>query len=167
MVTIQDYEESTPTQQEGTQVKKTGSYLARGTAEEGTGVHIQLFDGRFDTGYKITSFVVWAVSVQDVYDQRCIGKVATSENVSTAAATFMNAKDDREIAWAGQDGSSIEGLSLGGPGLIDPNNLIIEDAWVFVRSNQNEPVNYLIEFEKYQFDSFIGAMNIAREASLE
>jgi len=141
-------------------MKKIGEYTARGIGEEGVAIPIPLFDGRFDTGYKITSFSVFAQSVQDTYDNRVAGKLGISDSLNTDAATFMNAQDNREIAWAGQNDGSIDGISMS-PGIIDPENFVVEDLYVYFRSNQNEPVCYIITMDKYETTEWKGALAMA------
>jgi len=143
-------------------MKKIGEYTARGMGAETDGaIKISLFDGRFDTGYKVTGFSVFSQSVQDTYDNRCAGKLCTSSNCETAAATFMNLGDNREIAWAGQNDGSIDAIVMA-EGIIDPENFIVEDLWIYLRSNQNENVNYIITMEKYDTTEWQGALTLAR-----
>ena len=40
-------------------MKKIGEYTVRGQISDGIVEKIILFDGRFDTGYRVTSFVVF------------------------------------------------------------------------------------------------------------
>lgn len=149
--------------------KYIGSFTARGKGDEtqdtGTPIRIRLFDGKFDTAFKITRFEVWAESIQDTYDQRVSGKLATSPNCSTLAATFMDAADSREIAWAGQGDGSIDEM---GPvvHIIDRENLVVEDLWVYLRTNQEtgeERVNYYIEMDKYDITESLGALSMAKD----
>ncbi len=152
-------------------MKKIGTYTARGQGIESDGVgapiRIPLFDGRFDTGYRITSFQVWTQSVQDTYDQRAAGKLGTTDDMSTAAATFMNAGDQREIAWAGQGDGSIDEM---GPvtSIIDPDNMVVEDLFVYLRINQEaggEELNYIITLDKYDITDWQGALCMVRNKS--
>ena len=143
-------------------MKKVGTYTTRGQGLEADGaMKISLFDGRFDTGYRITAFTVFPQSVQDAYDHRCAGKLGTSDNLETASATFMNLQDNREIAWAGIASGSIDSVVLR-DGIVDPDNFVVEDLYVYFRSNQNEPVNYMITMDKYETNDWKGALTLAR-----
>ncbi len=152
-------------------MKKIGTYTVRGRGAEsdtdGGPIRIPLFDGRFDTGYRITSFQVWMQSVQDTYDQRAAAKLATTGDLSMAAATFNNAADQREIAWAGQGDGSIDEM---GPvtSIIDPENMVVEDLYVYIRTNQEaqgEELNYIITMDKYDITDWEGVMCMVRNKS--
>ena len=143
-------------------MKKIGEYTTRGTGLEADGaIKIALFDGRFDTGYRITAFTVFPQSVQDAYDHRCAGKLGTSDNLQTASATFMNLDDNREIGWAGIGSGAIDSVELR-DGIVDPDNFVVEDLYIYIRSNQNENVNYMITMEKYEVTDWKGALTLAK-----
>ena len=48
--------------------------------------------------------------------------------------------------------------------LIDPNNLIIEDLYVYARGN-DVGINYMITMEKYHFSEWRGALAMAVDAA--
>ena len=152
-------------------MKKIGTYTVRGSgfeSDDGDGpIRIPLFDGRFDTGYRVTSFQVWTSSVQDTYDQRACGKLGTTGDLSQAAATFFNGAEQREIAWAGQGDGSIDEM---GPvvNIVDPDNMVVEDLYVYFRVNQQtgeEKLNYIITMDKYDITDWQGAMCMVRNKS--
>ena len=149
-------------------MKKIGTYTVRGSgfeSDDGQGpIKIPLFDGKFSTGYRVTSFQVWASSIADTYDQRLGAKLGTVGTLSQAASDFMNAGDQREIAWAGQGDGSIDEM---GPvtSIIDPDNMIVEDLYVYLRANQQtgvEKVNYIITMDKYDITDWQGALCMVR-----
>jgi len=146
-------------------MKKIGTYTVRGQGLEADGaIKIHLFDGRFDTGYRITKFTVWPQSVQDAYDHRACGKLGTTDDLETAAATFMNAQDNREIGWCGTGAGAIDSIIIE-DGLIDPDNMVVEDLYVYFRSNQNELTNYMITMDKYDITDWQGALALVRNNS--
>tara|TARA_R110000751_G_scaffold25329_1_gene68876 strand:+ start:580 stop:1026 length:447 start_codon:yes stop_codon:yes gene_type:complete len=145
-------------------MKKIGTYTVRGSGLEGSAIKVQLFDGRFDTAYKVTKFTIWPVSVQDAYDHRAVGKLGTTDDLQTASATFMNADDNREIAWCGIANGAIESVIIE-EGLVDTDNLIVEDLYVYFRSNQNEKVNYMITMDKYDISEWQGALAMVRNSA--
>ena len=149
-------------------MKKIGEYTARGqidetSSENGAPATINLFDGRFDTGYRVTEFYVWGSNLGTSSNVDASGKLATSKNVASGTQ-FFNANDDREIAWGSSAGSTDTAFNAPPGAIIDPENLIIEDLYVFVRApNDTIPVNYLIVMEKYEFNEWKGALTMATD----
>ena len=148
-------------------MKKIGDYTLRGQSTEaeteaGSPIRIRLFDGRFDTGYKVTSFKVFSSSFSGSGGQDCAGKLATTDNLGVGPTLFFNAQDVREIAWSSSEGSTDSGGSLGQM-IIDPDNFIVEDLFVYVRANVDAtPVNYIVTLEKYDTTASRGALAMVR-----
>lgn len=148
-------------------MKKVGDYTLRGQvteeeAEAGSPHRIRLFDGKFDTGYKIVGFNVWSSNYGGSSQPDCVGKLATTDNLSAQAFDFMNAQDIREVAWAASAGSTDGGLGFG-DSIIDPDNFIVEDLFVYVRSaTDTVPINYIVYLEKYDTTDANGALAMVR-----
>lgn len=148
--------------------KYIGTFTARGQlsendSEQGRPNRIRLFDGRFDTGYKVREFYIWAVNSANSSNPDVSGKLATSPNVRTDTF-FFNAGDSREIAWSASAGSTDQILQAQPGAIIDPENLVIEDLFVFVRgSNDDIDVNYLIIMDKYDITETLGAVSMAKD----
>lgn len=151
-------------------MKKIGEYTVRGQLSENEsetapfGRRLTLFDGRFDTGYRVVEFRIWGSNWASSTGPDVIGKLATEEGLSADPGDFMNAEDNREIAWAGAPG----GTDTGGSGfnVIDPDNMIIEDLYVYARgANDSADVNYLIRMEKYDITDWQGALGMVRNRS--
>jgi len=141
-------------------MKKIGTYTLRGQVLEADGIpeRIRLFDGRFDTGYKVVNFVVWGASTNTSSNPDVCGKLGTTDNLVTSNANFMNAGDIREIAWAGAAGST-DTIFNAPPGMvIDPDNFIVEDLFVYIRSSGSTFANYLVTLEKYDTTDSMGAL---------
>jgi hypothetical protein len=151
-------------------MKKIGKYTAKGTTTETESgfspKRISLFDGRFDTGYRVVDFQIWSTDYSSSSDPDCVGKLATDLGVSSAAASFMNADDNREIAWAGVAGST-DSINAPEFTITDPDNLIVQDLFVLVRSAGGATVriNYIITMEKYEFSEWRGALAMVRNTS--
>ena len=150
-------------------MKKIGEYTARGTISEqdteaGLPEKIALFDGRFDTGYKVKEFYIWAVNYSGSSHPDCVGKLATNERASTASTEFMNANNNAEIAWAATAGSTDGGLGFAEGGVVDPDNLVVEDLYVYARhAGTTGPANYMVIMEKYEFNTWRGALAMSAE----
>jgi hypothetical protein len=148
-------------------MKKIGMYTCRGQvteaeSEAGTPAMINLFDGRFDTGYRVTEFYIWGANASSSSNPDVSGKLSTSNNVESGVA-FFNADDSREIAWGSSAGSTDTFFNAPPGAIIDPENLIIEDLYVYARTAGSVAVNYLIVMEKYEFSNWRGALAMAKD----
>ncbi len=150
-------------------MKKIGEYTCRGQTNEtestsGDPKRIVLFDGRFDTGYKITAFYAWSSDFSGGGEPDTIAKLATSTGTATAASSFMDASDQREIAWAGTSGGAENWAAQ--EAIIDRDNLVVEDLYVYARAAATDvQINYLIEMDKYDISEWQGALTMARDAA--
>jgi len=154
-------------------MKKIGSYTARGIVTEaeteaGKPQKIPLFDGSFKSGYRIVAFKVWAASYDSSSSPDCVGKLSKNNLGVTTAANFFRADDDNQIAWATSAGSSDGGLGFG-DSILDKDNLVVEDLYVYVRTTgtNTNAINYLIEMEKYSITDWQGALAMARDRAQE
>jgi hypothetical protein len=151
-------------------VKKIGEYTARGTisGESTTPIwdKLQLFDGKFNTGYRVVEFVVSSVSSSSAQD--VTGKIATEPTAVTTIGlgNYWNWADNREIAWASTNNVT-SSIREGSFSLCDPDNLVVEDLYVSVQNNagSTEDVNYFIRLEKYEFPEATGALAMVRNKS--
>lgn len=150
-------------------MKKIGSYTARGQTTEPISTSdnptkITLFDGRFDTAFKITAFHAWAGDWGSNSDPDIIAKLTTSPVSNTAADGFMDASDQREVAWAGGAGSAETWIDF--TSIIDRDNMVVEDLYVYARGvTADVPINYLIEMDKYDISEWQGALTMAKDAA--
>jgi len=155
-------------------MKKIGEYTARGIVTEteteaGLPQLISLNDGLFTTGYRVIGFRIWASTYDSSSSPDCVGKLSKNDLGITTAANFFRADDDNQIAWAASAGSSDGGLGFAESPVIDKDNLIIEDLYVYVRTTgtAGNAINYLVEFEKYQITDWQGALTMARDKAQE
>ena len=150
--------------------KYIGTFTAKGQlteedAEAGNPNTIRLFDGRFDTAYVVREFRIWSSDYSTSSAPDVIGKLATSRNATTTPAGFFDASNNIEIAWATSAGSTDGGLGFGDY-IIDPENLLTEDIFVYVRSTvDTTPVNYLVVLDKYDITEALGAVTMAKDRS--
>ena len=141
-------------------MKKIGEYTCRGRVKRNTTQRITLFDGRFDTGYKVTSFQVLpedpTVAAEDV-----TGVLATEPG---AAILDWNLGDQRQIAWSGNKSDSSSSTHMA---VIDPDNFIVEDLFFFGDNpfSAGSRVNYLITMEKYETTDWRGALALVRNSA--
>jgi hypothetical protein len=154
-------------------MKKIGTYTARGIVNEtettdGQPQKIPLFDGRFDTAYTVTKFQVWSSNIVNGA-AGCVGKLSKNDLGVTAQNGFFRADDNNQIAWAVSEmQSDAGGLGVFDKFIIDRDNLIIEDLYVYVRAEgATTPINYLIEMDKYDITEARGALTMARDRQQE
>ncbi len=154
--------------------KYLGQYTARGTVSEqdtidGIPQRIPLYDGRGDTAYRVTEFKVWGSDYDGSGNPDCIGKLSKNDDGSLIPSLFMRADDNNQIAWAASQASGQSGNAGGfADSIVDPDNLIIEDLYVYARSTNattTDPVNYLVVMEKYEISEWKGALTMARDRS--
>lgn len=140
-------------------MKKIGEYTARGQIPNQTTKRITLFDGCFDTGYKVISFHVFPdepyTAAADV-----VGVIATE---AAAATDDWDLSDQRQIAWSSVD-IRTGGFADGG-GQTDPDNFIIEDLYFHGKNGNGGAINYLIVMEKYQTNDWMGALTMVRNSA--
>jgi len=145
-------------------MKKLGSYTLRGkiTAQDVSGEpeQIRLFDGRFDTAYVVTKFVIAPNDLANTQVEVYRAKLMTTEDGNPK---FWNWSDNEEIAWAtmSYDGN--------GPNQefnqIDRDNLVVEDLFVYFDANDDFVGNYYIEMDKYSIPEATGALTMVRNNS--
>ena len=152
-------------------MKKIGEYTARGivteeNTEAGTPQKIPLFDGRFDTGYRVVDFFIWGANYGSSTQPDCLGKLSKNDDGVTTQTNFMRADDGNQLAWAWFDASTDTGGGFGEPSrIIDPDNMIVEDLYVYGRSNSGSTssINYMVILEKYDITDWQGALTMARD----
>ena len=153
-------------------MKKIGRYTARGIVlesetEAGNPQLVPLFDGRFDTAHVVTKFQVWGSDTVGS-GGLVVGKLSKNATGTFTAADFFRADDDNQIAWSQSSGATDGGQHTMGDFVIDRDNMIIEDLYVYGRSNvAGDAINYLIEMDKYDITESRGALTMARDRQQE
>ena len=153
-------------------MKKIGEHVCRGNVRvrpgqtglpDGKEIRIRLFDGRFDTAFRVTKFFVFG---GDQSQMDASGRLATEPNISTDIDFFYDGGDNRQIAWTGFNGATDLGFQdLNG--LVDRENLVIEDLYLAFRfpSGTVTAVNYYIELDKYDISETMGAVTMVANKS--
>ncbi len=142
-------------------MKKIGDHTVRGSGIDNAVTRITLFDGRYDTAYRVTKFVVSGVDVTSTSETDVNGCLGTTEDAPSAS---WNWGDNRQIGWASLRG--IEAAAIGDPfSLIDKDNLIVEDLFLYLNGNASSHVNYYIEMEKYDISDWQGALAMVRNSA--
>ncbi len=150
--------------QGGEEMKKIGDYTCRGQmTTENEWNRITLFDGRFDTAYRLVYFEIAPYDTKTAGND-VVAKVATDDS-ALADGGLWNWDDNREIAWASSENRVSFGPSFR-PSTIDKDNLIVEDVYVsYGHVTTDSPVNYILVFEKYDISEWRGALAMVRNRS--
>ena len=139
-------------------MKKIGEYTAKGQVLALTGgsvpLKIRLFDGEFNTGYRITKFDICSDS--PIFDNTELTAVLKTE--PETGANF-NWQKNTEIAWAFMEDT------LYNKSFVDPDNFVVEDLYIIARAGAESPLNYMIHMEKYETTDSRGALAMVRNRS--
>jgi hypothetical protein len=124
---------------------------------------LQLFDGKFDTGYRITKFVIMPEDMDNTSSRIFAAKIGISPNIGDARD--FNWQDNRELAWAVTTFDA-NGISITGPVNLptDYNSIVIEDLYLYsweVASGQAVNLNYFIELERVELTDAMGAVTMS------
>ena len=135
-------------------------YTLRGSIEASDAnlnpLRLTLFDGKFDTGYKVVKFQIFndGDTTTDVQ-----GVLATSDNITPIVDWDFG--DNQQIAWSQIHWWDFNISSR--QDVVDPDNLIIEDLYLYATNNQR--VNYIIQMQKYDISDWQGALGMVRNRS--
>ena len=133
---------------------KGGRKIMRGQINAGTyngsENRIQLFDGKFTTGYRILSFKIAPIS--PATSQEMIGKLTTEPKASISAWYW---EDIQELAWAHWGADKYQDSWSN----VRDDNMVIEDLWISIYNEtlDGSSCNYEIVLEKYEFPAWDGA----------
>jgi len=156
-------------------MKKIGTYTARGQQDETqtrleNPARIRLFQGDFKIAYRVREFYVWGSNWGGSAKPDVVGKLSTYAGGTPDPSEFMDASNENEIAWAATSGTAESGGTFGigtGSFIVDPDNLVLEDLWVYIRSYEDNdtPQNYMVVMDKYEISGPEGAVRMAAERS--
>jgi len=142
-------------------MKKIGEYTCRGSMPvENEFNRITLFDGRFDTAYRLVFFEIAPYNIKTAGND-VSGKVVTDDTASNDGALWYW-DDNREIAWCSSE-NRVSGSASFVRSVVDEDNLIVEDCFVtYGHAGTDSPVNYMMKFEKYDISEWRGALAMVR-----
>ena len=150
-------------------MKKIGEYSVKGQIDtsDDDQKRIILFDGRFDTAYRVVSFEI------NFKDRTSTSSEVASAKLTTVPYSAMPASGlgnrewnwdvNTEIAWA-SCAADANGISTQTPdAVIDPDNMIVEDLFIGAYSyTDTEQINYIIKLEKYDITDSQGALAMVK-----
>mgnify|MGYP003142330457 FL=1 len=142
-------------------MKKIGEYTCTGMVGDGQFERILLFDGRFDTGYRVTQFQLFPTAPflgnGDVY-----GTLALQTDVT--GYQYWRADDNRQIGWSCFSSTGTDDITSSFS-VLEPDNLIIEDLYLYANEEGNDNCNYFIKLDKYDISEWRGALAMVRNRS--
>jgi len=147
-------------------MKKIGSYTARGIIPTSDLVdhRITLFDGRFDTGYRITRFDIAVSNRDNSSTVIASGKLMTE---SESNNRYWNFSKQSQIAWASTSWDGNDRYAVVKENYIDHENLVVEDLYIGMHAyaDEGQEVNYIIEMDKYEISEWQGALAMVRNSN--
>ena len=125
------------------------------------GHELQLFDGCYDTGYKILEFYI--APKTPTAAQEWMSTLSTSSSVNSISQ--WDFADVQQIGWASWGiPSSASGADFF---LIDRDNMIIENLYIstYQASGDAGELNYFLTLQKYEITAWDGALNMVTNLS--
>ena len=147
-------------------MKKIGSYTSKGKAAHLVEEKVILDDGRFDTGYVVTGFMIYPNNFTGGSPSTTsgIGRLATESGLPTVRENFIDASLNTFVA-ADAISGGFENVTQDARSFIDPDNLIVQDLFITILNAADVEMNYMITFDKYQFTDWKGALAMTRNKS--
>lgn len=136
-------------------------YTAKGIAKSNEAHRIILFDGKFDTAYRITKFDVTPPQPVGTYELQA--KLTTTGDSFTG--TLWDWADNTELGWVVWGVPSNNQVNYNS--WVDPDNLVVEDLYIQIYSTSGDGLdfNYMIEMEKVNITDSQGALTMVRNRS--
>ena len=119
---------------------------------------IQLFDGKFTTGFRLKGFKIAPRVPTDSLEMTA--RILTTD---LPHGTNWNWDRNDEIGWAAWNVPI--NSRFGEFSLVDEEAIIVEDLYVDVSATADEVVNYWIEIEKLSFSEWKGALAMVQARS--
>ncbi len=149
-------------------MKKIGEYTAKGIilTNDYTTHKIQLFDGRFDTGYRVTGFEVSLSNRDDTTTFVASAKLLTDVK-DFVNGRYWNWSKNEEIAWATCAWDANTGGIQRPASVVDPDNMVIQDLYIsgIVAQDLEKDLCYMIHMDKYDITDWQGALTMVRNKS--
>ncbi len=130
----------------------------RGQEVAGSVTKIQLFDGKFTTGYRLKRFLI---SPNDVLtSEATMARLLTTKQ---GHATTWNWSNNMQVGWATWNVPTASRNTVFS--LVDEEAIIVEDLFIDMSGDADEQINYLIELEAVDFSDWRGALAMVQNRS--
>ena len=130
----------------------------RGQEVAGAVVKLQLFDGKFTTGYRLKRFEVTPGDI--ITSELVMARLLTTKQ---GHATTWNWSNNMQVGWAAWNVPT--NSRFGQYSLVDEEAVIVEDLYIDMTGDSGEQVNYLIELEAINFSDWRGALAMVQNRS--
>ena len=121
------------------------------------GHRVQLWDGKFTTGFKVVDFRV--APPNPTSDNEIAAKIFTTPTSRSVSSWFFN--DSQEMAWCTWGAPTTGRSEI--QTFVDPDNMFIEDIYMSNYTNgEGTKINYFITIQKYEFSEWMGALQMIR-----
>ena len=124
-----------------------------------TRVRIPLFDGSFETGFRIIGF---EIAPSDWTLDPDLAAVLSTEELTTEA-TSWDWGDNRQKGWAAYQANGASAVGNYYREFVD--DLVVEDLFITAFSRTDQAVNYKITLERVKISEWEGALAIVRNSS--
>lgn len=146
-------------------MKEIGQYTLTGRIPARVEQRISLFDGKFDTAYRIDS--IKCANVNNATARESYIVVTTKQDVFSATADVWDWSDNFQVAWSMYKtavGSNEGSFAFSN---VKDGNLIIEDLFLNVETDDTVTgeVNYEIKMTKFDITEAEGALTMVRASS--
>ena len=123
----------------------------RGQVLAGEVARISLFDGQFDTGYRIKSLTIAPKDI--LTDEEIVCRLLTTKQTH---ATTWNWQSNTQVGWAAWNVPT--NSRFGQFGIVNKEAIIVEDLYIDMSGDSGEEINYMIELEYIEFSDWKGAL---------
>ena len=136
-------------------MKKKGPVVTmKGQCALNSRTRLQLFDGKYTTGYRVVKFTITPTAPVGTYEYQA--KLDTKPAGSSFSGATWDWTSNTEIGWVCWGAPSNNQINFNS--FIDPENMVIEDLFIeLYASSDIGPANYMIELQKYEFPAWDGA----------
>ena len=139
-------------------MKSIRKYTIRGEVEAGDVKRIQLFDGRYDTGYRLIKFII---TPQRVLESEELSAKLMTEDKAHGVNWFWARQS--EIGWAAWNVPI--NSRFGQFSQVDHEAIVVEDLFIDASGDSGEVLNYYIEMEKVSISDWEGALAMVRNSN--
>tara|TARA_Y100000361_G_scaffold149536_1_gene163920 strand:- start:69 stop:488 length:420 start_codon:yes stop_codon:yes gene_type:complete len=123
----------------------------RGQVVAGAVARISLFDGKFDTGYRIKSLTIAPKDIST--DEEIWCRLLTSKQNH---GTTWDWQSNTQVGWAAWNVPTNSRFSQFG--IVNKEAIIVEDLYIDMSGDSGEEINYMIELEYIEFSDWKGAL---------
>lgn len=136
-----------------------GKKILSGQISTGVKHKLQLFDGKYTTGYRVSKVAI-APDFPSTGEE-FVGKLHTQQSTTMGSWDFGDVEQIAWMTWGVPLPSRFSEYEL-----IRGDNMVLEDLYISVyTTGEAGLINYYIELDKYEFSAWDGAATMVRNQS--